>query len=262
VLEDDGRVLTDQPSDLLAQAAPLALVLGVFVLPELVALGRAVDHVLAAHVAQQVGPLLLGHDAHGDAAAVEHQLDGVGADAAGGTPYEHRVALAHAGGMAADEHAVAGRGAQAADRRLLPGEVLGLGHELVGLDDRQVGEAAEVGLEAPDALVGGQHRVVVGGGVLVVEEVAVDGDPVARLPVPHGVADAEDDAGRVGPDHVVVLLVPGGPLGLTRQAVEEPERRHRFEDRGPDRVEVDRAGHDGQVHLVGCQLGRRHLVDV
>ena len=32
--------------------------------------------------------------------------------------------------------------------------------------------------------------------------------------------------------------------------------------RRPHRVEVDAAGHDRDVHLVGCELGRRHLTDV
>ena len=49
----------------------------------------------------------------------------------------------------------------------------------------EVGQAAEVRLEAPDALVGGEHRVVVRRRVLVVDVVAVHDDLVARLPVAH-----------------------------------------------------------------------------
>ena len=210
-------------------------------LPELVALGGAVDDVLAAHRLEQLHPLGARHHADGGAAAVEHELDAVGADAAGGAPHEHAVALLHLGGVAADEHAVAGRGAQPVDRRLLPGEVLGLGHELVGLHDGQVGEAAEVRLEAPDALVGGEHRVVVGRRVLVVEVVAVHDDPVAGLPVAHRRADPQHDARRVGADDVVVEGVARAPHRLLAEPVEEPERGQRLEDRGPHRVEVDRA---------------------
>jgi len=44
---------------------------------------------------------------------------------------------------------------------LFPGEVIRLRHQLVGLDDGEVGEAAEVCLVAPDALLGIHHRVVV-----------------------------------------------------------------------------------------------------
>ena len=39
--------------------------------------------------------------------------------------------------------------------------MLRLGHQLVGLDDGQLGQAAEVGLEAPDALLRVEHGVVV-----------------------------------------------------------------------------------------------------
>ena len=85
--------------------------------------------------------------------------------------------------VGADEHAVAGGVAQRVDRRLLPGEVGRLRHELVGLDDGELGQAAEVGLEAPDALVVAEHRVVVAARVLVVDVVAVHDDLVARLPV-------------------------------------------------------------------------------
>jgi hypothetical protein len=164
--------------------------------------------------------------------------------------------------VAANEHAVAGRRAQAVDGSLLPGEVGGLGHELVGPDDRQLGEAAVIGLEAPDALVGGEHRVVVRRRVLVVDVVAVDHDPVSRCPVAHRGADAQHHAGGVRPDHVEVLLMPRGPGRLAGQTVEEPEGRQWLEDRRPHRVEVDRAGHDGEVDLVGRQLGCGHVPDV
>ena len=50
-------------------------------------------------------------------------------------------------------------------------------------------------------------------------------------------------------------------LEAAGQPVEEPERRQRLEDRRPHRVEVDRAGHHGDVDLVVGELGRRHLLD-
>ena len=98
--------------------------------------------------------------------------------------------------VARHQHAIGGRVAQRVDRRLLPREVRGLGHQLVGLDHADVGEAAEVRLEAPDALVAREHRVVVTRGVLVVDVVAVDGDLVADLPVAHRRSGAQHDARR------------------------------------------------------------------
>ena len=154
----------------------------------------------------------------------------------------------------------AGRGAQAVDRRLLPRQVGGLGHDLVGLDDRQVGQAAEVGLEAPDALVGGQHRVVAleGPG----RRRSCSARPRGRpLPVAHGRPDAQDHARR-GADDVEVLRPAGAPHRLAAQPVEEAEGGQRLEDRGPHRVEADRAGHDGEVHLVGRAARGGHLADV
>ena len=136
------------------------------------------------------------------------------------------------------------------------------GFELVGLDHREVGQAAEVRLEAPDPLVGGQHRVVVGRRVLVVDVVAVDRDPVARLPVPYGGARPQHDARGVAADDVVRQVVALAPHALPAEAVEVEEGRQRLEDRRPDGVEVDGAGHHRHHRLVGRQLGDRHLVDV
>ena len=95
---------------------------------------------------------------------------------------EHGLALRHLRAVRAHEHAVAGGVGERVDRRLLPREVRGLRHELVGLHDAELAEAAEVRLVAPDPLVVGEHRVVVRRRVLVVDVVAVHGDGVARLP--------------------------------------------------------------------------------
>ena len=82
-------------ADVLAEAAPLRLVLGVLVGPEPVAGGLAVDHVLDAELVEQVDLVGRGHHADRGAAAVEHVLHGVAAEAAGGAPDEHGVALLH-----------------------------------------------------------------------------------------------------------------------------------------------------------------------
>ena len=153
--------------------------------PEPVVRRPAVDHRLDPEVVEELHLLGRGHDADRRAAAVEHVLHRVAAEAAGRPPHEHLVALGHPRAVGRDEHAVGGGVAQRVDGRLLPAEVRRLRHELVGLHDRDVGQTAEVGLEAPDALVGGQHGVVVGRRVLVVNVVAVDRDLVAGAPVAH-----------------------------------------------------------------------------
>ena len=184
VLEHDVGIAADELPDPLAEPSPLGRVLGLLVLPELEALGLAVDHVLDAQCVEQLGPLGARHDADRRAAAVEHVLARVRADPAAGAPDEDGLALCHLRAVRAHEHAVAGRVGQRVDRRLLPGEVRRLRHQLVGLHQGELAEPAVVGLVAPDALVGGEHRVVVRARVLVVDVVAVHGDRVAGLARP------------------------------------------------------------------------------
>ena len=186
VFEHDVDVAPDEAADLLAEPQPLGRVLfGVVGVPELVVLGAPVDHGFTTHRAQQLGALLRRHDTDRSAAAVEHVLRRVRTDATGRAPDEHRLTLRHLRTVLADDHAVARGVAQRVARGLFPREVRGLRHELVRLHDRDLGEPAEVRLEAPDALVRGHHRVVVRGRVLVVDVQTVRGDDVARLPVPH-----------------------------------------------------------------------------
>ncbi len=262
MFEDDVRIVAQHAAHLFAQAAPLTLVLGVLVGPEPVTLGLAVDDELATHCVEELGPLRRRNHTHRSATTVEHQLGGVGADAAGGAPNEHVVTLLHASGVVTHQHSV-GRGrTQCIDRRLLPTEVGGLGHQLIGLHDRQVGQTTEVGFKAPDSLVGRLHRIVVCRMVLIIHVVAVHRHPVAGLPVAHGRPHLHHHAGGIRADHVVIEGVTLAPHRLLAQTVEERKGRERLKDRRPHRVEVDRAGHDRQVHLVGGQLGCGHLVDV
>ena len=139
---------------------------------------------------------------------------------------------------------------------------VGLGISWLALTIDEVGECAEVGLEAPDQLVRCQHRVVVRTRILIVDVVAVHGDAVAGLPVPHGRTHPQDDGGRIGADDVMGQRMALAPLVLSTHPVEEPERRKRLEDRRPHRVEVDARRHHRDVHLVGCELGCGDLVDV
>ena len=173
------------------------------------------------------------------------------------------VALLHPGAVVAHEHAVRRRVAQRVDRRLLPREVGGLRHQLVGLHDREVGEAAEVRLEPPDPLVAGEHRVVVGRRVLIVDVVAVHRRPGRRASscAPPSRPAAPRPRRRNRPRGTAAR--GACPTRSPAEPVEEPERGERLEDRRPHRVEVDRARrHHREVHLVGGELRRGHLVDV
>ena len=189
-------------TDALAEPPPLGLVLGVLVTPEPVVLGRPIDHRLDSELVEQARLRWRRDHADRRTSTVEDVLHGVAADPTRGAPHEDGVALLHPGPVLADEHAIARRVAQGVDRRLLPRQVRRLGHQLVGLDDREVGEPAEVRLESPDPLVGRQHRVVVAGRVLVVDEVAVDRHSVAWPPVAHRRADPQHDTSGVGSDDV------------------------------------------------------------
>jgi len=138
----------------------------------------------------------------------------------------------------------------------------GLWHQLVRLHHREVGEPAEVGLVAPDALVGAEHRVVVCARVLIVDVVAVDGHAVAGFPRAHRIADTQHHTGAVAADHVIRQVVALGPRTLAREPSERAERADRFENRAPHRVEIDAARHHRHKCLVGGDVGQRHLAQL
>ena len=145
---------------------------------------------------------------------------------------------------------------------LLPGEVAGLGHQLVALDQGELGQAAEVGLEAPDALLGVHHRVVVPGRVLQLHRQAVRDHLVAGLPLVHPRPDAQHDAGQVRADHVIGQVVLLGQLGDPAVALQEAEGGDGLEDRRPHGVVVHRGGHHRHDRLARAQLGGGHLLHV
>jgi hypothetical protein len=221
----------------------------------------AVHHVPAAEPVDQVRLGRRADHGHRDAAAGQHQLHRVPAEAARGAPDQNHVALLHHRAARAHQHPVRGGRAQRRAGRLLPGQVLGLGQQLAGLDDREVGQAAEVGLEPPGPLVAG-HGVLVGHRVLAVHVRGRDHHPVAGRPAAHGGAGPHHHAGRVRADHVVRLVVPRAPPVLAAEPAQEGERRHRLEGRRPHRVEVDARGQHGDQRLVRRQLRHRHLADV
>ena len=232
------------------------------VLPELVALGGPVDDQLGPHRPAQLGLVLAGDHADRDGPARQRVLGGVGAQAAAGPPDQDVVALRHRGAVARDQLAEGGRVHQAGRRGLLPGQVLRLGHQLVGLDDGQLGQAAEVGLVAPDALLGVEHGVVVAVGALQLHGQAVGDDLLPRLPHGHAGPGAQHHARHVRTDHVIGQVVPRGELGQLPVTAQEREGGHGREDRAPHRVVVDRAGHDRDQRLAEAEFGDRHLLDV
>ena len=61
---------------------------------------------------------------------------------------------------------------------------------------------------------------------------------------------------------MVGQVVALGELRRAAVALEEPEGRHRLEDRRPHGVVVDRARHHRDERLARGELGRRHLLDV
>src|SRR3954452_8363344 len=240
---DVGVVPAGQLADAGAESLPLLRVLGDVVLPELVTLRIAIDDQLGAHLPADLGLLFAADHADRGRAAVQRELGGVGAEAAGRAPDQDRVALLHARAVARDELAVGGGVDQAGAGGLLPRQVAGLGHELVGLDQRQLREPAEVRLEAPDALLRIEHRVVVPVGVLELDVQAVRHDLVARLPRVDPRPGPQHDAGQVGTDDVVGQVVPLGQRRGLAVAAQEAERVHRLEDPGSDGVVVYRATH-------------------
>ena len=149
-----------------------------------------------------------------------------------------------------DEHPVGGEEGEPVGRGLLPGERLGLGQQLLGLDLAELRERAPGRLVAPDLLRGRGHRVEpVHLDVLVGGLVAVHDDLVAGLVARDALADGPDDPARVGAADVVVLLVVA-------------EDRHRLAQSGPDVVEVHAGGHHPHDHLEGAGARYLHLLQL
>src|SRR3990170_1394995 len=94
MLEDDVRVLSDELSDLLAEAAELFRVLLIF-FPEPVALGLAIDHVFATDLLEQRDLLRRRHDADRDRPTVEAVLHGIASETPGRAPHQDDIALFH-----------------------------------------------------------------------------------------------------------------------------------------------------------------------
>ncbi len=190
------------------------------------------------------------------------ELRGVRAQPARRAPDQHGVALLHPGPVVRDELPVRRGVDQAGAGGLLPCQVRWLGHQLVGLDQCELGQAAEVRLEAPDALLRVEHGVVVAVRALQLDRQAVRDDLVAGLPRIDARARPQHHTGQVGADHVVGQVVPLRERGDPPVPAQELEGRNRLEDRRPDGVVVDGAGHHRHDRLAWSQLGGGHLVEV
>ena len=154
---------------------------------------------------------------------------------------------------AVDQHPVGGEVGQPVGGRLLPGEVLGLGQQLLGLDLAELGERPPGRLIAPDLLAGrGQRVKAVDLGVLVGGLVAVDDDLVAGLPAGDALADLPHHPRRVRAADVMA------PLGMVAVA----PHADGLAQRGPHVVEVHAGRHHAHDHLKRAGLGHLDLLQL
>ncbi len=170
--------------------------------------------------------------------------------------------MLHSGAIAGDQLAVRGGVHESGAGGLFPGEVRGLGHELVRPHQRQFGQTAEIGFIPPDSLLGIEHRVVVAVRRSQVGGQAVRDHLVAWPPAVHSGAGPQDDTGKVGADHVVGQIMPLSLVSRATVALEERERRNRLEDGAPYGVVVHRTRHDGDQNLARPGFGSRNFREV
>jgi hypothetical protein len=214
----------------------------------------AVDAALGAELHAVVELVLARH--HGDrhAASGLDDLDGHRAQPARATPDEDDVVLLDGVLAPAVQHAPRCGRDEGVGRGGLPGHVLGLGHALLGLDLGELGEAAPVGLVAPDPEGRGVHRVAAAltDGQVRGPLAAVHDDLVADLDVGDVLADLVDDAGGVAAADVEGLaaeVAAGVPLVAGADDID------RDAEAGPDVVVVDPGRHDVDEHLVVGDVG-------
>ena len=207
-----------------------------------------VDDAARTERQHEIGLLILTDDTDGIGAGGGDQLDGHGSEAPGGSPHQHVVTGSEDMRPVAEQHAVGRRQGQGIAGRLLPGEMARTGHELLGLDSGELGEAAIAGLVAPDALTGGIHRIAAIAFLIVaIVLVAVYDDLVTDLPALHPGPDGPDNSRGIGSGDVDVALV--NIEGTDGNA-----------ERGPHAVVVDTRRHDENQDLVAVDLVRRqHL---
>jgi hypothetical protein len=174
----------------------------------------AVDAAFGAELHAVVELVFAGdHGDRGGARGLD-DLDRHRAEPARAAPDQGDVAFLDGVLAPAVQHPPGGGADQGVGRGFLPGHVLGLGHALLGLDLGELGEAAPVGLVAPDPEGGRVHRVAAAldpDGAVRLPLAAVHDDLVADLDVGDVLADLVDDAGGVA-----AADVEGGRLPVSR----------------------------------------------
>src|SRR3954451_236476 len=210
MLEDDVGLAAELLDHRLAEA-PRLLEARLLLLGRLVAAAHHPRELVAVDVvarAQRPHELALPGRAHHTErlrARQPAELVGEHAEAAPAAPDQHAVALLQLGLV--DEHAIGGEVGQPVGGGLLPGQRLGLGQQLLGLDLAELRERAPGRLVAPDALRRRRERVEpVDLDVLVGGLVAVDDHLVAGVPARDALAHLPDDAGGVRAADVVSVL--------------------------------------------------------
>src|SRR4051812_43595174 len=256
VLEDDvGRVAEDLLDALGERARDLEALL--LLVGRLAALAHhpgelvAVDVVHRPQLLHQLALVGAGHDADRVGARHRAALGREHAEPAGAAPDQH--ALAGLELALADQHPVGGEVDEPVGGRLVPGQVLGAGEELLRLHLRELRERAPGGLVAPDHLARRGERIeAVDLLVLVRGHVAVEDDLVAGLPAGYAGAHLPDDPGSVRAADVVPVL---GVVAVAHD-------RDRLAERGPDVVVVHAGRHHAHDDLERARLGHLDLLEL
>ena len=175
----------------------------------------AVDDALGAEREHVVALGFIGNDADRIGAGGRAELHAENAEPAGSAPDEHIVAGLQAMRLVAEQHAIGGGQRQRIAGALLPGEMLGLLHQLAVLHPAELREGAVGRLVAPDALRSREHRIAaVAFLVVAVVLIAMDDDFVADFPALDLGADRPDDARRIGAgDMKGCLCTSSGEIG-------------------------------------------------
>ena len=203
------------------------------------------------HRAERLHELALvggGDHADGVGARQRAELGGEDPQAPGGAPDQDPVAGLEPGPV--EQHPVGGEVREPVGGRLLPGEMRGLGQELLGLHLRELREGPPARLVAPDPLRRRRQRIEpVDLGILVGRLVAVHDHLVPRRPAGDPRPDLPDDPRGIGSADVVIL-----PGVVAKDGDRSPQG-------GPDVVEVDAGGHDADDDLERGGLGDLDLLD-
>ena len=212
----------------------------------------AVDVADGAELLDQLALLLARDDADGVGAGQRAQLGREHAEAAGGAPDQHAVAGLQV--AAVDQHPVGGEVREPVGGRLLPGEVLRLGQQLLGLDLAELGERAPGRLVAPDPL---RRAPRAGRG-------RAPRDPRRRPGCSGSRPRRRASSGsRPSPTFQTTPDASEPPMWWPPvRVVAVAEHRDRLAERRPHVVEVDAGRHHAHDHLERAGLGDLDLLEL